>query len=298
MQVKIYLIYNMELKELINNITPLYNQYKKNQQTLTGSDSLEIIWEVGELLNNYLKNKDIAPRTLYHQIYGKSEGNKDITQKSYITRDFLDRAYRVRRIFKKKNEISNTFLKLKRYRLFYKAMPFFDQGRFEMNEIDKSKLIKLLNSNKSYKEIIDEVGELRKQRIKLRIPHDSKLKELEYEKKIFIKFYNLLYNFLKEKDYNEVNKILGKLDKSFIIKLSKNTGALVSDNLQLSKIEIIAGLSTEVIDFTNVIIKLAERKDAKVRRRFRRLIPPEKMMRLSEMIYAMRSQDDFNKFRL
>jgi len=174
----------MILKELINNIIPYYNKYKRNQENLTGAQALEIIWDVGNLIKEYLKDKNIAPRTLYHQIYGKSEGDTDIPQKSYITRDFLDRAYRVKRIFNDKNEIKKTFPNLKRYRLFYKSMPFFDEGRFKMENTDRKKLIELLNSNKTYNEIITEVAKLREKRIGLSIPKDSKLKELEREKNI------------------------------------------------------------------------------------------------------------------
>jgi len=178
----------MILKELINNIIPYYNKYKRNQENLTGAQALEIIWDVGNLIKEYLKDKNIAPRTLYHQIYGKSEGDTDIPQKSYITRDFLDRAYRVKRIFNDKNEIKKTFPNLKRYRLFYKSMPFFDEGRFKMENTDRKKLIELLNSNKTYNEIITEVAKLREKRIGLSIPKDSKLKELEREKKYMLLF--------------------------------------------------------------------------------------------------------------
>lgn len=288
----------MILKELINNIIPYYNKYKKNQPNLTGAQALEIIWDVGDLIKEYLKDKDIAPRTLYHQVYGKSEGDTDIVQKSYITRDFLDRAYRVRRIFNERKEIKKTFPTLKRYRLFYKSMPFFDEGRFKMVNTDRKKLVELLNSNKTYNEIITEVAKLREKRIGLSMPKDRKLKELESEKKTFIAFYNLLYNQLKEKDYGKTISVLGSIDSEFIDILSRNTGALASDNLKFTEPQTPDGLGEEIKEFADLIAKLILRKDAKVRRRFRRLIPPEKMMRLSEMIYVMRSEEDFNRFRL
>lgn len=288
----------MSLQILIKKITPYYNKYKKDQQDMTGSQALEVIWEVGDLLKDYLKDKDIAPRTLYHQIYGKSEGDINITQKSYITRDFLDRAYRVRRIFNNKEDIHILFPSLKRYRLFYKSMPFLDEGRFKMHGVERKNLIELLNSDKSYKEIMNEVTKLKKRIIKLSIPHDSKLKELEREKIIFIKFYNFLYKQFKLNKYEQSMNELGDVNIKFLETLSRNTGALASDNLQFVELVIADGLGGDLKEFTDVIIKLISRKDAKVRRRFRRLIQPERMMRLSEMIYAMRSEEDFNKFRI
>lgn len=288
----------MNLQELIKKIIPFYNNYKKNQQNLTGVQAMEIIWEVGDLLKKYLDGEDIAPRTLYYQIYGKSEGDLNISQRSYITRDFLDRAYRVRRIFKDKKEINKIFPKLRRYRLFYKSMPFFDEGRYKMDKIETEKLVILLNSNKTYKEIIGEVAKLKKERIGLNIPRDSKLKELDNEKKIFIDFYNFIYKQIKNRDYKKAVKNIGECGGECIVLLSRNTGALASDSLQLSEFEISSGLSKEWKDFAEIIKKLISRKDASERRRFRRLIPPEKMMRLSEMIYAMKSEEYFNRFRL
>lgn len=288
----------MELKNLINNIIPHYNNYRKNQNLLTGTEALEIIWETGDLIKKYLENKNTAPRTLYHQIYGKSEGNTDIAQKSYITRDFLDRAYRVRRIFKKKEDIRKLFPNLQRYRLFYKSMPFFDDGRYKMNQLDQQNLIQLLNSSKTYKEIITQVEKLKKERIGLSIPHNSKLKELEEEKEIFINTYNYIYKVISDKDYEEATKDIAGKNILFLNELSKNTGALSSDQLMISSFDIPTGITGILKEFSEMINKLASKKDAKERRRFRRLIPPEKMIRLSEMIYALRSEEDFKNFRL
>jgi len=118
------------------------------------------------------------------------------------------------------------------------------------------------------------------------------------EKKIFVAFYSLLYKQLKEKDYGKTMSVLGNIDSEFIDILLRNTGALSSDNLKLTELQTPDCLGEEIKEFAYLIAKLVLRKDAKVRRRFRRLIPPEKMMRLSEMIYAIRSEEDFKKFRL
>jgi hypothetical protein len=289
----------MNLQELIKEIIPFYNFHRKNQIRLSGTEALENIWEVGNLLKSYLDvNTDIAPRTLYHQIYGKSEQARDISQKSYITRDFLDRAYRVRRIFKKKSDIKKMFPSLQRYRLFYKSMPFLDDGRFKMNQTDQQKLISLLNSTKSYKEIITEVERLKTEKIGLKIPHDSKLKELENERQIFISVYNQVYSVLKESRFNEVVISLPFFcDKPFIKLLSQNTGALSSDQLKMSRFKIPVTVVGDGLLFAQMINKFAEQKDAKERRRFRRLIPPERMMRLSEMLHALTDEQSFNTLK-
>ena len=262
----------MDLKELIDSIIPYYNQYKNNQSLLTGTQALEIIWEPGNLIRQYLENKDVPPRTLYHQIYGKSEGNTNIAQRSYITRDFLDRAYRIRRIFKEKEDIKKIFPTLQRYRLFYKSMPFFDEGKYKMNQNDQRELIELLNSSKTYKEIIAQVEKLKKERIGLSIPHDSKLKELEKEKNIFIAMYNFVYETMnsESKNYEAATKCFGAGNEAFLKELSKNTGALSSDQLKISSFYIPNNVTGIWKEFANIINKLASRKDAREYRKFDR----------------------------
>lgn len=289
---------NKELNNLIEKIIPFYNDYKRNQKDLDGASALEIIWEVGDLLKIYLKGKKIAPRTLYYQIYGKSENNENITQKSYITRDFLDRSYRVRRIFKKKSSIRKQFPTLQRYRLFYKSMPFLDEGRFRMNETDRKELIELLNSSATYKQIMSQINKLKSERINLRIPHDSKLKELEVEKKVFIETYNYIYEFIRKKNYEKVLETFDKKNYEFFVELSRNVGALSSDELKITTFDIPEGVDKKIKELAEIVNKLASKIDAKERRRFRRLIPPEKMMKLSEMIYALTNANTYKNFRI
>lgn len=289
----------MQLQELIKKIIPFYNFHRKNQANLTGTEALENIWEVGDLLKNYLEvHTEVAPRTLYHQIYGKSEKTADIAQKSYITRDFLDRAYRVRRIFSTKKSIREVFPTLQRYRLFYKSMPFLDEGRYKMNEADRKKLVQLLNSAKTYNQIITELEGLRKKRIGLRIPRDSKLGELEGEKLVFIKIYNQVFHWLKESKLSELRSTYPFLKNvEFIKLLSQNTGALSSDSLKMLPFNLPELIEGDWLIFAEMISRFELQKDAKVRRRFRRLIPPEKMVRLSEMLYTLSDERSFNSLK-
>ena len=80
--------------------------------------------------------------------------------------------------------------------------------------------------------------------------------------------------------------------------MSKNTGVLSIDQLKIQSFDIPSDVSGLWQKYSEMVNRLAVKKDAKTRRCFRRLIPPKKMMRLSEMIYAMRSEKDFDKFRL
>ncbi|MFH0892425.1 MAG: hypothetical protein V1867_06635 [Candidatus Falkowbacteria bacterium] len=288
----------MNLQELIKNITPYYNDYRKRKDAIKGYEGIELYWEVGDLIAKYLSENLVAPDALYRQIYGKSERQGNVSQKSYITRDFLSRAYRIRNIFESKGVIKNMFPKLLRFRQFYQAMPFFDNEKYILQGQEKEKLLIVLNSQKSNKEIMAYVHRMQKEKIGIKNPRTQRLKELDYEKKVFIDFYNLLYNKIKNRTYKDAVVEIGTINQDFVSKLSKNTGALASDQLQIQVFEVpgdVAGLWREYAEMVN---RLVAKKDAIERRRFRRLIPPEKMMRLSEMIYAIRSEEDFKKFRL
>jgi hypothetical protein len=288
----------MTLQELIKNITPHYNDYRKRKEIIKGYEGIELYWEVGNYIAKYLLENPGAPDSLYRQIYGKSEKQGNISQKSYITRDFLSRAYRIRNIFNSKSIIKEMFPDLLRFRQFYQAMPFFDNDKYLLQGNEKEKLLVVLNSKKSNKEIMTYVHKLQKEKIGIKNPRTQRLQELANEKKLFIDLYNLLYKKLKDKAYKDAVKELGRIDQIFISNLSKNTGALASDQLMIQTFDVPKDTSGLWFEYAEMVNKLAGKKDATERRRFRRLIPPAKMMRLSEMIYAVRSEDDFNKFRL
>lgn len=288
----------MELKELIEKITPFYNQYRKNQKILNGAEALDIIWEVGDLLKKYLSNHDIAPDALYRKIYGKSEQATNVEQKSYITREFLSRSYRIRKIFINKSKIKEELPGLQRFRQFFQAMPFFDNPKYRIAGGEKEELLSVLNSNKTNQQIMVYIHKLQKEKIGIKNPRTQRLQELSTEKQFFIDLYNFIYKNLKEKKYSEAKKNLGSINQSFISELSKNTGALASDQLRIQSFDIPGDIGGPWLQYAEMVNTLATKKDAKERRRFRRLIPPVKMMRLSEMIYALRSEEDFNKFRL
>lgn len=288
----------MTKQELIKIITPHYNNYRKRKDAISGPEAIEIFWNVGKVISDYLNEHPGAPDALYRQIYGKSERSDNIAQKSYITRDFLGRAYRIKKYFNSKNEIKKLLPKLQRFRQFYQAMPFFDNPKYKLSGAEKDKLLQVLNSSKTNLQIMAYINKLQKEKIGISNPRTQRLQELSKEKKLFIDLYNFLYNSLKTKKYKEAIAELGTIKGSFISELSNNTGALSSDKLMIKEFDIPVDASGLWLKYATMVNMLAGKKDATERRRFRRLIPPEKMMRLSEMIYAMRSEEDFNKFRL
>ena len=283
-----------DLSDLINSMAPLYNNYKENSHNLKGTQALELMWEVGELLNNYIKKNKIKPHTLFRNIYGKSESSENITQKSYITREFQNRCYRIRKIFDTKDEIKKQLPNLKKFTSFREAMPFFDNQKYIFKGKEKEELLELLNSDLKSKEII---SRLPKERIGIKNPRTQRLHELEKEKKVFIEFYNFIYNMIKLNNYDIIKKRIDALDMEFIKILSRNTSALAQDGLKFFELRFEESFPALWKDYAEMVNNLIEQKDPKKLRRFRRLIPPKRIVRLAEMIHALLSKENYDSFK-
>lgn len=287
----------MLIKELINNIVPYYNKYRQNKDIISGTEAVEILWDIGDVIKKYIEETKVAPHALYRQIYGKSEGKVNIVQKSYITRDFLSRCYRVRNVFIKKSDIRKYLPNLQKFRLFYQAMPFIDNPKYLFSGKEKENLYKLLNSNKSYGYIINKIHILQKDKIGIKNPRDQKLKEMTGEKDTFVGFYNYIYELLKNSDYKKAKREIDVVDLEFIKIISKNTSALAIDGLLMTNFEIPKKINKKWVDFVILLKRLISSEDPKERRRFRRLIPSHRMTQLGEMLYLLTSEKLYKTFR-
>jgi hypothetical protein len=288
----------MDFKELVRDIIPHYNKYRQNRDILTGAESLEIFWDIGDLLRVYIEQNKIAPHALYRQIYGKSEGKDNVVQKSYITRDFLSRSYRVRNIFKDKKEIKNLLPGLKRFRAFYQAMPFFDNSNYKFIGKNRKNLLKLLNSNKSYGEIMKEIFRLQKEKIGIKNPRTQKLQAMAGDKEIFDNFYNFVKEILNFKDYNKAKNLFDDVSLDLVKIISRNTAAISVDGLQMYKFSVPQKINKNWLPYVLLIEKLVSKDDSQDRRRFRRLVKPEKMIQLSEMLFALTAKEEYDNYRL
>ena len=96
---------------------------------------------------------------LFRDLYGKSESSQNTEQKSYVSREFQGRCYRVFHMFKNIDEIEKKLKNLKSVTVFREAMPFFDNEKYK---IDREDLYQMLTSDKDTKAILQEVKRLLK----------------------------------------------------------------------------------------------------------------------------------------
>ncbi len=276
----------MNISEIVNKITPLYNEYQADKN-ISWTDALKIMWDIWDILKIYITKYNIAPHKLFWSIYWKAEWINNTTQKSYITREFQNRCHRIKNIFWSKNDIDLIFPNLNNFNLFREAMPFFDNEKYKLKWKEKEHLLKLLNSNKSYSEIMQQIKILQKDKIWIKNPRTQKLHELEDEKKIFIDFYNMVFKTLNSKDFSTLKD--DKILKDYILLLSKNTNSLSQDWLKFSEMSIEKDKTKNSLfnDYYSLISSFSLEKTPQKIRRFRRIIPVERIVKLADLLYSL-----------
>ena len=288
----------MKTNDLIKKITPIYNSYQKEKGVFSPTQLIMIMWDIGDILNNYIKQNNIAPHALYREIYGKSEGSTNIVQKSYIAREFLGRSYRVRKIFKTKEDIKKILPNLVAINHFREAMPFFDNPKYRLDPKSLQEFLNIINGPSTNKQKENYIKNLRSKKIGVKNPRTQQLTKMKEEKSIFINFYNEIYSAIKLNDYQKALENISPPSKSMLEILSVNCGAISTDGLKMKEFKIPKKMDIKWKNFAELILKLISKENPIERRRFRRLIPPEKMLRVSEMIYALTNIERYNNFKL
>lgn len=283
----------MNLSSLVQQITPLYNKYRESKNTISGREALEIMWDIGDILRQHIDEHNIAPHTLFWSVYGNAEGTQNVAKKSYITREFQNRCHRIRKIFNSKDQIKKDFPCLKSFTTFREAMPFFDNEKYKFEGKEKKDLLALLNSNLQPQKILQKIKLLQKERIGINNPRTQRLHEVENEKQRFISFYNFIYKLARLENYDICLHEAGNVNSDYIKVLSRNVSALSQEGLKFINFNVPDELTSQWEEFSQIVKHLISQKDAKMRRRFRRLIPVERIVRLADMLYGISSEENF-----
>ena len=283
----------MDKNNLIKDITPLYNEYKKNSKSISGKNALILMWDLGNMLKEYLDQNDVAPHSLFREIYGNSEGSTNVSRKSWITREFQSRSFRIRNMFETKDQILSDFPTLVGFTSFRECMPFFDNDKFKLKGDEKESLLKLLNSNKSKSYVLKEIRKLQASKIGIKNTRNQRLADLENEMKIFIDFYNYIYH-LGNEDSSQICIQLEEagLSDNLIKTIAKNTSAQSSDGLkcfdfkedEIKKVASKLNGNRIWIDYIEILKDFIAQTNPKKIRRFRRLIPPIRIVNLADML--------------
>ena len=283
----------MNHNKLNQKIYPIYAEYKKTIGDIHAIESLKYWSNIGKYIDGYLKeNPKLTKSKLFRDMYGKSEGSDgNIDVKGYITREFLGKAHRLYLMeLNNSLDIIKDLHSIQTISPFREAMPFFDNKNYIFKGQKKVDLLKLLNSKNNSADIVRQVKMLQKKYIKKSNPRTQRLNDLKAEVKTYIDSYNDIYRDLKEKKYDV-----------YINEESSNIG-LLSNYLQCLTTEEFDSPDQRMKIFNNdnlnnikeVVELLFEHKHAKIRRRFRRVIPVSRIRQLSEYVYSLRDQSSFD----
>lgn len=275
---------------IITEITPLFLQYKSEK---VPEQAIAIMWKIGEILNRYIISTGLKPHTLYRDLYGKSETSINIQQKSYISREFQGRCYRVYKMFKTVEEIRLNLQGLKSISIFREAMPFFDNEKYK---IDREQLYKILiDKNKSAAAILNEVKQLQSSLIGKKNPRTQKLSEMGDETNSFKEFYQYVLSFIKMKNFLDASSLFAKetgLNEKQVKILAKNTEQLVLSNVQHSSLNLVSSVQL-VQKYIETLEELLSPKNIKKLRRFRRLVNNRYVLLLTDMLTALTDEDGY-----
>lgn len=278
---------------LIEKITPLNNEYRDFIGKLaSGARVLEVMWDVGECLEEYIISSGIKPHNLYWQIYGKAEGLK----RSYITRDFLSYCLRIKRYFINKKDVANKYSNLQSYSLFREAFPLLENPKFQLPAAEEAKLIKLLNSNFDLREIRNKIKLIKKERIGVTNTRKQRLSEMGLISESFVKYYNDIYSLIKADNTDDIQKIRLAVSKKYLNDLSQLISALTREGLFVPSIELNVELPDSWKDFISKLNGLFL-SSIETRNRFRRLVAPRKIIRLSDMVVSLTDDKHLSEYK-
>lgn len=286
----------MNVWEIINEIAPYYNQYKNNKDNISWTESVWIMWEIWSILEKYINKLWIAPHNLYREIYWKSEWKTNTAQKSYITREFMWRCYRIKKMFLKKEDIKKQLPTLVSFTAFREAMPFFDNEKYKLRWQEKENLLTVLNHSKLGNEALSYVRELQKKYIWIKNSRDQRAWEVDLN--LFKSFYSNLKALLEKEYKTAKEEILNDNISDDVLKgLSKNIMAMTDDSFVMKAMENILvdnEIWENIIEFVN---KVAKESTPKLRRRVRKNVSARGLLQLSRMLTALISEEYFRNYK-
>ena len=296
----------MDVKKLVVEISPLYNAYKKND-SIAGWEAICLMWKTGEILAGFINKHDVTPNKLYREVYGGGEGSTNIAKKGYISREYLSRCFRIRKMFKSEEEIKNSFPTLKSFNLFREAMPYFDNPKCLATGEDKKNILSLLNNKNTN---LSDIRALNKEKLNISNPRTQNLSGLEGEKKIFIDFYNDIFklNSLERSELKE-NMASEYLSKEIILNLAQGTRSIAQDGLKHPRllfdpmnVEDLPNMEFSIkthqsndsiwYRYSSMLLNFFEDSNAKRIRRFRKLIPANRIAKLADYLHIISNKLD------
>ncbi len=279
---------NKHLVELIDQLAPLNNRFRIEKDPIS---KIELMWEFGEIINNYLSNYGIRLHALLYKIYDPHSNVK----MSYITRDLGSYCYRINRFFKNKKDIRQKLYNLKNYTVFRESVPLLFNPKYN-SQINADVVLSLINSNRDPKLITKDAKQLKQKIRPIKNPRNQK-SNLYSNEKIFIQHvYNDLNEFYLEYDHlpDEAIVISTFGNEKYRTSFMNILMSLASDSF-IAKAN---GIKNTNLNEDVLSILAISKSTTDNRARFRKwVMSSTNLLLIAEGIYALNDEDNYQFFR-
>jgi len=275
---------NIPIGDLIDELAPLNNQMRAATRSHQPAYvSIELMWDMGEIL--------IASEV--ERIHPLAWA---VAERSYITRDLLSYCFRIRNYFGDRAEIKTRFGQVPVYGIFREAFPLLDNQQFKLDTDGERELIALMVSDRSTKQVKDEIIAMKKRLIGRDNPRTQRLAEVEPFAGLFSEKMAELDRLMESGTADQIDEFRHGFDDVSLFYLSKLCLSLSSDSFSppkepLADSPVVAGWS----EFLSEMHALAcAGKES--RSRVRRLVSPKEFVRMGSYVDMLRSDEKLKRY--
>lgn len=283
----------INLNLLINEITKANNIYRDTEESPI--NKILALWDLGNIL---FKHKVDKPHSYGWKIQDQTIG--------IIKRMTIARAYRIRQIWAERSFIKNTFKGIKGVSIFIGSLPILDTNGQMYKSLSKKvigELIKNMNIlapthfNKYIKNFKAKYGQ---GRIGEKNDRERYLKDYVNMQNCFLNFYKQLQKLILENKFDGIDELKTKISleerkafSNFCLALTSKKNIIfyktfpISSKVKMFNFQIIFNFFKELLEDSN---------DTR-RARLRRVVPPELLIEMSDMLNSIVSEEKIKSYQ-
>lgn len=277
---------NDQLTRLIDVVGPLNNIYRTSTNPI---EQIEVLWEIGEILDSYMNKYDLTLHELLYMIYDPYSTVK----KSYITRDLGSYSYRIYKYYPKKSEIQDKLQGLQSYSVFREAIPLLFNESYGLNKNQKEKIYEMITSSDEHIEIKERLKEIKKDIKPIKNPRDQRSDEFEIQSSYLNSVFDDLQLIYRENETfpSETNFLDTSQKRANMVKLLM----ALSSEIFISKLE---EINEVILDQNQKKLLEIAQSDNSARSRFRKwVMSSNALLKMAEAIQNLDKEYNYPSYR-
>jgi len=283
----------INLSLLIDAITKSNNVYRDVNQAPI--NRILALWDLGDVLLKYKVDK---PHSYGWKIQNQTKG--------LIKRMTIARAYRIRQIWLERNYVKKTFSGIKGLSAFIESLPILDPNGVMYKSLPKKlidELIKYMNilpAVQFTKYIKNFKAKHKQGRVGENNDRERYLKDYVNIQNCFLTFYKQLQKLILEDKFDSIDELKSKIPleerkafSNFCLALTSKKNIIFYKPFPISS-------NTKILDFQNMFNffkEFLEDSNDIRRARFRRVVAPELLVEMSDMLNSIISREKILNYK-